>query len=414
MFQSIKYALIPVFFLLCGVAHAYSAARPISTCTELQDEIPFFMAGDFYLTNDIDCTRVFRPIDGVFAGTLDGRGYTISNLTIKNSGVNNHRNAGLFRKLGPSEDGLHTPVIKNINFVNAGVYANPDVHRGLIAAIADQAEISNITVNGLEVWEVGGYIDHLGASGGIVGHGIDTKLINVHIQNVAIQKNAFAGGLIGMASGATSIEKSSVSGLSSGGAHCNKHTPCAFGGLIGRAGGDTGKDKTVRISESSAEGYIDTRQNTGGLIGIIKPWQMVFISNSYAEVKLIPDCFQGCNFAGGLIGQAELDTGNKMVILDHVYAAARVRVSSNDKGRAIVGHAQPDGANQGERVGGFQSYYDLQVTDKKNSGDNFSVGLKTQAMQDPSEVSFATWDRTIWKFEPGQYPRLYYNQTPAQ
>lgn len=66
----------------------------VSSCTELQNMDP---SGNYYLSNDIDCSGVdFTPIgwgtgdqsfDGEeFSGYFDGRGYTISNVSIAPSG----------------------------------------------------------------------------------------------------------------------------------------------------------------------------------------------------------------------------------------------------------------------------------------------------------------------------------------
>ncbi|HLF66141.1 MAG TPA: hypothetical protein VI522_00835 [Gammaproteobacteria bacterium] len=65
-------------FSLCTLAYA---EVPITNCEELQN-IPENSSDYFYLTRSISCEGLdFTPIDGKFSGTLDGRGFIITNLT---------------------------------------------------------------------------------------------------------------------------------------------------------------------------------------------------------------------------------------------------------------------------------------------------------------------------------------------
>jgi len=107
-----------------------------------------------------------------------------------------------------------------------------------------------------------------------------------------------------------------------------------------------------------------------------------------------------------LIGRAEgsrLDNAEP-ITLENVYAVGVVKLDADRHGRAIVGH---DGQEGSHRVKGSQSYFDRDTTEKKNSGDKISIGLRTEEMTDPKNAAFSTWDRGIWQFEAGEYPKLY-------
>ncbi len=416
--QSLKLGLFALWAtLFCGIGYA---ATPISSCEDLIHNISINMAGTYYLNQDIDCEGlVHHPIPGVFSGSIDGQGYSLYNLTIKNRADERGEGVGLFRSI-KTIDLAYPPKIENLNFVNVQVLGPKDVHRGLIAAEAHNVGINNIKIEGLIITEEEGFPSRpdRGATGGLVGYATLALIENVHLNNIAIQKNAYGGGLLGIAHGPVNIAKSSVTGLVSKSAACSNNADhCAFGGLIGSTEGQgtTPNIQGLRISESFVEGVIHTKDRIGGLIGFVRSDQAVEISNSYAQVDLLPqDCetagrVTNCKFAGGLIGHAQQDPRQdgqwqKPIYLEHVYVAGKVKLSSDGNGRAIIGHEKPEGGN---RVAGRQSYYDKQVTDKKNAGDAFSVGLTTVQMQDPYEYYFATWDRTIWQFEEGEYPKLH-------
>lgn len=84
-------------------------------------------SGNFQLTDDIEMTKEFTPIDS-FRGVLDGNGHTISNLTItaSTSGPTQAAlvvtNEGTIQKLGLYEVNL-TGLNAN-NYFSAGIAAN--------------------------------------------------------------------------------------------------------------------------------------------------------------------------------------------------------------------------------------------------------------------------------------------------
>ena len=230
--------------------------------------------------------------------------------------------------------------------------------------------------------------------------------MDIHLYNdIHINKNQYAGGLIGIAEENTSIKKSSVQRLNSGGFDCGSGNTCAFGGLIGLvANNQNGK---VIVNQTFVTGSIYTKKNAGGLIGFIEPQANIDILNSYAIVNVsnrcndVGDCL--AKYAGGLIGRAKEDEKGSLGVihLQQVYAAGEINVLDERGGKGIVGGDAEDPAT---RVIGYESYFDTNKTTQNQAGDNISIGLSAQQMHNPAY--FYNWDREIWQIQQGQYPQL--------
>ena len=99
-------------------------------------------SGHYVLTNDIDMKNVAYSNDATvpFAGTFDGRGYTIYNMNTKASSVDMH--GGFFGMyFGADGSGVEVEgaVLKNISFVNATVWG-----RGSFLAMRGQGAVENV------------------------------------------------------------------------------------------------------------------------------------------------------------------------------------------------------------------------------------------------------------------------------
>ncbi len=419
-----KCALVAFLLSIGSLAHAEGI--PITNCSELQD-ITADMTADYYLENDINCKGfVFRPIGtpGIssaiqFSGTLDGGDKTISDLLISQDDWDNHVSVALFTSLAPESK------ITNLNFNNVLVVGPKDVNRGLIAAKAISAEISNIKGNSISVIEIGKKND-IAVSGGIVGVAINTDLSNIQLTNVIIDKNAFAGGLIGSASAGTKIEKSSVSGLDNTGKACNNaQSKCGLGGLIGIIEStqevvDVPFEYDAIISESFTQGAMVTDKNIGGLIGFVEADQSVLIQNSLSNVNLCKSETRGhvCKYAGGIIGKADEKSffDDERITLEFVYAIGTIYSPAKHHARAIVGHDSQHGAY---RVDGYKVFFDKVSVQKEHGGENDSLALNTAQMKAApldSNFHFTAWDKNVWTFsteEEKHYPMLTWSIPPA-
>ncbi|MFW5746298.1 MAG: NosD domain-containing protein [Nanoarchaeota archaeon] len=197
----------------------------IDSCFKLQ-KISDKLDAHFALTRDIDCSgasswkggRGFEPIGdcsqgcapgstvGLFSGSLDGRGYTIRNLTIT----------------GSQEKGM-----------------------GIFGAISSAA-IGNLSLENLQVQGIAQY------TGGIVGY-VSKKVIleNVNVSGIVISDDAFTGGLVG------SADEVSASGISFLG---TVNGTDRTGGLVGDGKGDL-NGLTMEIAVSGD-------QYVGGVLGV--------------------------------------------------------------------------------------------------------------------------------------------------
>ncbi len=375
----------------CGAS--FAATLAISTCEELQN---IESTGLYVLSNDIDCKGVrFHPI-GNFLGSLDGQGYSISNLTIEKDP---ETNAGLFTTLGDAQS-VYPAVIQNIVFNSAKVIGADNTNRGLLAGTSYHANISNITVDTLHI-ATSGDKQRTSSTGGLLGVASNTALTQVHLSDLNIHKNRYAGGLIGTAQSGVSIEKASIKSLESSDFGCDEGKTCSFGGLIGLVTGEA-NSIPVSIDQAFATGVILTKKNAGGLVGYIEPTANLNISNSYSNVNVDRKCtlYDGClsKYAGNIIGRAPAGSG--VIQLQYVYSAGGIELHGNEGGKAVIGG---DGG-PAKRASGIESYYIVEDTIAKYAGDNFSVKLHRSDMKDP-EI-FAAWDENIWEITTSAYPRL--------
>src|SRR6478609_9276840 len=166
------------------------------------------MAGNYYLSKDIDGLNGAWSPPGEFMGTLDGRGKTIKNLVITNT---NFQAGAFFQTTGSA-------IIKNIRF-------------------------TGITVTGNNI------------AAGVVGVAIDSSLDQVGFQGT-VTGSSEAGGLVAYSAGAIigSYAQATVTGNTTSG------TPTA-GGIVGEitGGGD--------MHDVYAVGNVKGRGHVGGLIG---------------------------------------------------------------------------------------------------------------------------------------------------
>ena len=123
--------------------------------------------------------------------------------------------------------------------------------------------------------------------------------------------------------------------------------------------------------------------NAGGLVGSIGGADG-HITNSYASGS--SDGF----YAGGLVGVVSADAGVR-----NSYATGEV--ISKSAGGGLVGMVS---------TGGWvtDSYFDKETTGWTYSPGG--TGKTTSEMQ--SGTPFSNWDTSIWHFEAGKYPALYY------
>ena len=348
-----------------------AADIPISTCAELQGIISNDLAGDYYLTNDIDCTGFgldssgngegFMPIgdaDAPFTGTFDGKGFTISNVSIDRPAMNY---VGLFGWAG-ERDGSAGADISNVTLTNFNItgYA-------VVGSLFGQLYYSNVenvrsdgNVNGTTcIGGLGGSsryssVTHAASSGSVQGDQSGSYSL------------IFYGGLLG------GNERSDLSCSSS---DANVTGNYRVGGLVGHNSGT--------ITSSFATGTVEGFYRVGGLAGENISGS---ISDCYATgaVTGFGDRLPGSHELGGLVGLQYRESGYDGDGSDPVI------INSYATGSVTGGIRNMNGV-LGLRMNGSctGTFWD-KTTSGVSSDTCGSIGLTTEEMQD--QDTYADWD----------------------
>lgn len=234
----------------------------ITSCAQLQEvgTIGVHLTQHYKLANDIDCTDFstnhgWEPIGfystDPFTGTLDGDGYTISNISYTGNGP-----AGLF---------------------------------GYVSG----ATIKNVTVKD-------SVFDSVGHVGSIAGDATNATLTHVHANNTTVKADNRLGGLVGIMNN-SAISDSSVIDGSITGKEMGSGT-VFLGGGVGRSSSSTIQRISVSgsVTGDQASFMGNTDDQIGGLIGAS---QSDTVSDSYSTASVTGD-----NKIGGFIGSASSTT----------------------------------------------------------------------------------------------------------
>ncbi len=351
----------------------------LSTCQDFL-LIDDHLGAHYELTNDIDCQEAeewndgqgFQPIGQAgefpFVGHLDGKGFTVSNLSIQDQ----EGYGGLFGRLN------YPAQIINLK-IEQFFLDNQGPHAGILAAVARGESQANIVI--VDNVSVGGQInithETSGSVGGLIGEIRDASITNSQAQ-IAIEAN-----------------------------YQNGQGPSRIGGLIGQT------HRSV-VRNCSAHGQILGRTNVGGLIG--RAETDGDIQENYASVEVT-----GRSMLGGFVGDTRTTSGT----INNNYSTGTVS-GCPEEGRDIGGfvgqsnqwirYSYSSGAVYGANSRGFigskptnrtdpvrDSYYDINTSGR--SGTNMEAkGLTTPEMQ--IQESFVDWDfENIWQIEEG-YPTL--------
>lgn len=282
-------------------------AEGSSTGTDLQG-IQGNSAGRYVLGFDIDASATsgwnagagFAPV-GLFTGTLDGLGHTISGLTINRPSTSYN---GLFRF-------AEGAVIRNLGLLDVSVQST-----GYAGALVGRA--TDVRLN--RVWLEGGTMT-CALCGGLLGLSRGNNSIDNSHTSINLGGLNYGGGLVAFGSdGSTlSIRNSYTTGNLSG-------VGAGIGGLVGRA-------DAVDIRDSYTSGDVISTTAGGSAGGLVGEHENLSLVRSYATGTVF------ATHAGGLAG---LDTG--AVVSDSFYAStdaggAAINGSSNAVGVAKT-HAE--------------------------------------------------------------------------
>lgn len=205
----------------------YTDAYIITDASEFLSKISADRSGSFILTSDINMialgTLTDSAITGIFSGTFDGNGHTISNLDI-NTGGAAVNNVGLFSRVSGT--------VKDVKLNSASINAANTIRVGSIVGFLE------------------GTLYNSSSSGSVIG-------------------TSLAGGAVGLSHGTIQYCSSSANVTS------NSQT----GGLVGFS------QHSASVSKSFATGTVTGDNDTGGLIGI--NYDLATVNNCYATGNVV-------------------------------------------------------------------------------------------------------------------------------
>jgi hypothetical protein len=388
-----------------GLTHT----TPISDVDDLQD-MENDLSGNYYLTNNIDASATaswnggdgFDPV-GIFTGTLDGCGYTITGLTINRTSF-----LGLFSYLRSGA--------KVANLTLANINHTGTAYVGGLAgdvAVSDSNDIliQNVSVTGSiymhaslsagqRIGGLAGRVYDSGGSGGAKVYIYDSSA-NVTIDQTNSDGEDYRGGFVGQASTSVVIKNCYSTGNLINAP--DSENASDVGGFAGRF--DTG----VTCSYCYATGNIGCGDNfvsCGGFVGSI-PAAGSSIYRCYATGNVTGGAD---HYVGGFFGAG---TG---VDIDDCYATGDVVGDglTNDYvggfgGRNQAGNIQncySAGALSGNDKGGFlgdcdvtavvtSCYWDTDTSGIMTTAQDKGEGKTTKQMFD--KATYIGWDfDTIW------------------
>lgn len=261
--------------------------------------------GYFRLSGNLDLSNYalgegWKPIEQ-FGGTLDGRGYTISNLTISRPSA---KNVGLFGEL------QSTAKITNITLDNVNIIGGEYV--GALAGVG-AGNISHVYVIS------GSVIGQTNYTGGLVGSQNNGTISNCVVTLNSINGNSSVGGLVGILYSGT---------LTKSGAKCTIIGREAVGGAIGLVS----VSSATYIQEVAAETTLTASKDIGGVIGKIEILtnNKLDFENSYAKGTI-----NGTNTnSGGLVGSIS-SIGDANIVFKALYTTVDILQKAMTSGGCI-------------------------------------------------------------------------------
>ena len=265
-------SMMAIAALFAGSTTAFAASHPVTSCSDLENITD--ATGTYTLTGNIDCTGVnFTPVS-TFSGTLNGAGYTVSNLS----------NASSY----PNYDGMFSTLsgatVEDLTIANVSLHGNYE--EGVLAAdAANGTKIVDVHTSG-SITSGAALSDAGGIVGWLDGSTISYSSANINFSGVY----EYVGGIASIVVNNSTISKSYSSGqitsAQSGGQDYN-------GGLVGEL------TSSSSISDSySSLGISASGTNVAGLAGWITGTSTI-VTNSYSTGAIS----DSASYTGGLIGQ---------------------------------------------------------------------------------------------------------------
>ena len=306
-------------------------------------------------------------LNNPFAGSYNGNGKTISNLTMHDSTLDH---VGLFGLVGG--DGA----LENVKLTNVSITSAAGFHYvgGLAARnegiITDGSSEGNIT------------IEEYGYAGGLIGFNLGFVSGSHSAGSVTGGAASSVGGLIGASRGSISIRNS----------YSTSSVTCAENGNAGGLIGGLDLEGSGALSNSYSTGSVNGGSNAdaGGLIGSFRSSDNGNISNCYST--------------GSVSGGSNASVGGLVGLFDNIdYGSIR-----NSYSTGSVNGGSHAGGLVGDSLSGVvaNSYYDTQTSGKSDTGK----GTPKTTAEMRRQGTFEGWDfESTWKIgENAACPTLRY------
>ncbi len=381
------------------------------------------LSAHYVLANDIDASDTtnwnsgagFDPVgdstSNSFTGSLDGKGYVITDLFINRSSTDN---VGLFGCIGS------TAVVKDISLEGNNITGQNNVGgligRNFYGTVDNSSTAGNVAGD----WYVGGLVgynqwavSYSNSSGNVSGYGYIGGLVGYHTSGTvsysyaagSVNGSGDVGGLLGCNDGGT-VTDSYYSGIVTGeGNRC--------GGLVGQNNGE--------VNNSHATGDVNGTDQLGGLIGYNAA--DCTVTNSYATGNINTTTgkrhgglvgqndgtvnwsyaignISGDRYIGGLVGEnkgfvyTSYATGNVNGSDDFI--GGFVGSNSNLEGYGIVDNSYATGDASGlERIGGFAGFNQGEINHSYSIGNasgSSSIGGFCGVNNTAGTITGCFWD----------------------
>lgn len=247
-------------------------------------------SSNYILVDDIDLAtcETWEPIEG-FTGTLEGKGHSISNLTIV--GKDEKSSLGIFKEFAGN--------VKNISFENINIKTESNSKNiGIIADVIKGGRIESVSVDGS--------IDALYSEnvGGFFGKYENGDILNC--KNYAIvSAKSVVGGIVGelpINDLGVFTKNTNYGAISS--------SEEKVGGIVGYVYATEPKKgiNEKLFSENKNEGEIHGAKNVGGIVGTIEGFYYKRYSDVYSLKINVSNCsnsgiiISSGDFVGGIVG----------------------------------------------------------------------------------------------------------------
>ena len=228
----------------------------VSSCADFMsiDDATTNLSKAYELTGNIDCSATsMSPLKNgstYFTGTFDGKGYSITGVSISCTTAD----CGLFARLGTNA------VVKNFTLTSPSIVSTSTYVGAIAGRSGSSVTISNITVSGGSV--------------------------STSYSSLSLEDPSYVGGIVGSASSGT------ISGITSSATVSGKnHT----GGIVGN-----GSTATLNISDVAINGNVTGESWVGGVIGNFYNSAAYGLVITHAAVGAIS--ISGWQEVGGFLG----------------------------------------------------------------------------------------------------------------